>query len=228
MADLLYRISLKIVPRFFVGLSRIWFSTCRVKVQGSENLDELRRQGVGIAVFWHYSFAYILHHLRKFSASVMVSASRDGEYIAEVVQLMGHAPLRGSSSRRGAKALLSMVKAINKGNNAAIVGDGSRGPARILQPGCIFAASKTGKPILPIVWAADRYIAFKSWDRTVLPYPFSTIILRYGKPFHLPAELEADEVEQYRRLLEQQMNELYESVWADVGRSPHDRVRSSD
>lgn len=222
MADRLYRWSLKIVPRIFVWISRVWFSSCRLQVQESHHIDDVSSRGAGIAVFWHYSFAYLFHHLRRFPAAVMVSASRDGEYIAEVAKLMGHTPLRGSSNRGGVKALRAMVNEVKHGRNAGIVADGSKGPARRVQPGCILVAAKSGRPIIPMVWAADRYLAFNSWDRTVLPMPFSRIVLRYGEPLTVDAKVTSEEVEQYRLELELRMNELYDTVWRAVDRPPHD------
>ncbi len=223
MADFLYRTSLVIVPRVFVLLSRLWFATFRVNYTGLENRDKVVKQGPGIAVFWHYSFAYLFHHLRKFPSAVMVSASKDGEYIARVAELMGHQPIRGSSNQFGLRALRSMLKAVNNGKNGGLVADGSQGPARIVQAGCILAASKSQRPIIPILWAADKYISFNSWDKTVLPYPFAKIALHYGAPLYVPEKLTAEIVEEYRVILENQMNELYEKVWHEVGRNNHDQ-----
>lgn len=222
MAELLYQLSLRIVPRFFVGLTKVLFSTCKIIIQQPQYLEEATAARSAVAAFWHYSFAFMFYHLRQYPSAVMVSASRDGEYIAETARLMGHTPLRGSSNRGGVKALRAMVNEVKKGRNAGIVADGSQGPARKVQPGCILVAAKTGSPILPIVWAANRYISFKSWDRTVLPMPFSTIVLRYGKPLHVPENVSGDEVERYRQDLEHIMNELYDIVWDAVGRGPHD------
>lgn len=222
MADFWYRVSLKLVPRLFVGLTRIWFGTCRVRVTGKEHRAAVLAGGPAIAVFWHYSFAYLLYHLRKYKSAVMVSASRDGEYIAEVARCIGHVPLRGSSNRFGTKALRAMIKAVGQGHNAGIVADGSQGPARKAQGGCILLAAKTGSPIIPLVWAANRYIAFRSWDRTAIPLPFSTIAVHYGHPLTIPEKINGQKLEEYRQQLEQQLNNLYTKAWQEVGRSPHD------
>ncbi|WP_051305564.1 lysophospholipid acyltransferase family protein [Desulfogranum mediterraneum] len=223
MADYWYRLSLRIVPRLFVLLVRLWFATCRVRVVGSEHRDRALEHGPVVAAFWHYSFVYLFYHLRRYPAAVMVSASRDGEYIAEAARLMGHTPLRGSSNRQGVSALRAMLKAIRGGRNCGIVADGSQGPARRAQAGCLLVSSRSGRPVLPVCWAASRYLAFKSWDRTVIPLPFSTVVLRYGEPLVVPGELDSAQLEQCRLLLEQQLNELYTWVWEQVRPQPHDQ-----
>ncbi len=222
MADLLYRTSIILVPRLFVLLTRLWFTTLRVQCSGLKHREEVSKKGAAIAVFWHYSFVYLFHHLRKFPSAVMVSASRDGEYIARVAELMGHFPIRGSSNQFGMRALRSGLKAVKEGRNLGLVADGSQGPPRKAQAGCILAASKSGAPIVPIIWAANRYFSFNSWDKTIVPYPFAKIVLRYGAPLYIPDKLTSEQVEEYRRSLEKTMNELYNKVWEEVGREPHD------
>lgn len=223
MADRLYRVSLLVIPWIFVLLTRAWFFTCRLKVVGNQHLKAVLQQGTAVAVFWHYSFPYLFYHLRPYPAAIMVSASRDGEYIARVASLLGHVPLRGSSNRGGVRALKGMILQMQEGKHAGIVADGSQGPARKVQPGCILLASKSGKPIFPMVWSASRYLAFKSWDRTAIPLPFAKIYLHYGEPLFVPAGIGSDELEQYRILLEKRMNTLYTSAWEAAGRNPHDQ-----
>ena len=90
MADFWYKCSLAVAPPVVATLLRGWFATCRVRVRGRERMDAvLRENGAAIAVFWHYSFLYIFYHLRAYSAAVMVSSSRDGEYIARLAERFG-------------------------------------------------------------------------------------------------------------------------------------------
>ena len=223
MADFWYKCSLVVAPRIVVALIRVWFATCRVRVLGdTEMRDILAHHQTGIAAFWHYSFLYIFYHLRKYSAAVMVSASRDGEYIARVAKLMGHVPVRGSSNQRGFRALREMIELMSQGYNAGIVADGSQGPARKVQAGCILMASKSGRPIFPMVWAADRYLRFNSWDRTLVPLPFATIVLHHGEPLYVPGQLSSEQIEAYRLELEHRLNTLYQAVWQALGKPAHD------
>ncbi|MDR2550954.1 MAG: lysophospholipid acyltransferase family protein [Desulfobulbus sp.] len=226
MADFWYRCALAIVPRMVYGLIRLWFATCRVKVRGDAPLRQYVQTGkTGIAVFWHYSFLFLFYYFRKFPSAIMVSASKDGEYIARLASLMGHVPVRGSSHRGGVKALKEMIERLRQGLNGAIVADGSQGPARQAQAGCILMASKTGLPIFPVAWAARRVLIFNSWDRTAVPLPFTTIVVRHGEPLWVEPGIGAEQVEAWRLEVEQRLNRLYEAAWHEVGRKTHDGGR---
>lgn len=222
MSDYLYKLSLIILPRLYVWLTILWFSTCRLTVRDRQYLDEARAKGPAIVPFWHYSIFYIFHHLRRYPGVALVSASRDGEYIARIAELMHFETVRGSSHRQGVAALKNLLRAMKAGKHVGIVADGSQGPARVMQPGAVYLASKTGAPVFPVVWAVDRCKVFRSWDRMVLPMPFSRIVLRYGKPMYIPGGLDDDGLEKYRLLVEQNLNELYTRVWAEFGRERHD------
>jgi len=224
LADFWYRCSLAIVPRLVRGLLTLWFATLRIKLRNAEGFHAYAAQDTGIAAFWHYSFLYLFWYLKKYPATIMVSASKDGAYIAELARQMGHVPVRGSSNRGGVKALLEIIRTMgDRGLNAAIVADGSQGPPRKVQAGCILMASRSGKPIFPIVWACNRFIRFNSWDQTLLPLPFSTLIVRHGEPLHVPPSLPADQVEPYRLELEQRLNQIYVEAWSELELPAHDR-----
>ena len=223
MADFWYKCSLAVAPPVVATLLRGWFATCRLRVRGRERMEEaVREHGAAIAAFWHYSFLYFFYHLRAYSAAVMVSSSRDGEYIARLAERFHHQPVRGSSNQRGFRALREMVELMRRGSNAGIVADGSQGPARRAQSGAILMASKSGRPILPMAWAADRYIAVNSWDRTLIPKPFATIVLHHGEPLFVPTPVSHAEVEVFRQELEARLNALYDEVWGEFGLPAHD------
>lgn len=222
MADLLRNIALAVVPPLYVALSRLWFSTFRVTVRDEPYIFEAQKQGAVIVPFWHYSILYIFHHVRHYPGVALVSASRDGDYIARIAELQNFETVRGSSNKQGMQALKKLLRAMKAGKHVGIVADGSQGPARRFQPGAVFLAAKTGAPLLPIVWAAERYITFGSWDRTVLPYPFSRIVVRYGRPLNIPEDIDSAGIEQYRLKLEETMNDLYAQVWAEFNVKQHD------
>ncbi len=175
-----------------------------------------------VASFWHYSIIFIFYFVRKYSATAMVSSSRDGEYIARLAGELGFNTVRGSKNHKGVEALKGMLRAVRAGDNGAIVADGSQGPARKAQAGALLVAAKTGKPIVPMVWAASSYFTIKSWDKTAIPKPFSRIDLYFGEPMYLPRKVSADELEQYRHLLEKNLNELYSKAWSLYGKTSHE------
>lgn len=219
-----YQLSLRLGPHLFRLITRLLFATCRVEHNYIENINRCEGHAKPfIAAFWHYSIIYIVGcskaRGRKWVA--MVSASKDGEYIARILKVMGCEVVRGSRSKGGLGALKDMLFSLAKGLDAAIVADGSKGPARTVQAGVIMLSSKSGSPILPVAWAADRYIAFRSWDRTVLPKPFARISIWYGEPMQVPSDVKREELERYRLELEKRLNSLYISAWARFGKKGH-------
>ena len=218
----MHRVSLSVVPWLVAWLIRIWFATCRIRVHGEEQWRSTLGAGKPIvASFWHYTMLFVFYQMRRESGVVMVSASRDGEYIARLAQELGFSTARGSRNNRGMQALKDLLKAAAAGRNTAIVADGSQGPPRVAQPGAILLASRTGEPILPMMWSASRYIAIPSWDRTAIPRPFSRVDFLYGEPLAIPADLKAEGIEEYRLELERRLNDLYLQAWKIHGREEH-------
>ncbi len=223
MADFWYRCSLVVVPRLVQGLLTLWFGTLRIKLREGAAFHEYAARDTGVAAFWHYSFLYLFWYLRRYPAAIMVSSSKDGAYIARLAEQMGHVPVRGSSNRGGVKALLEMIRTMQKQRlNAALVADGSQGPARQAQAGCILAASRSGKPIFPMAWACNRFIRFNSWDQTLVPLPFATVVVRHGQPLHVPPGVDAEQIELYRLELEYRLNRAHTAAWNELGLPAHD------
>jgi len=224
LSEFLYKISLAVLPSLYVWLTNLWFSTCRLTVRNSHHLDEAVAHGPVIVPFWHYSIFYIFYHMRKYPGVALVSASRDGEYIARIAEKLNFETVRGSSHRQGVQALKGLLRGMKSGRHVGIVADGSQGPARVMQPGAVYLASKTGAPIFPVAWAVDRGWFFRSWDRMVLPIPFSKIVLYYGELMYIPRDLNDEGIEQHRLLVEQSLNGLYRQAWSEFGREQHDSV----
>ena len=219
---LTHRLSLLVVPWLVAWLKRIWFATCRVRRHGHEHRLNTIEAGIRIVgSFWHYGFIFVFYEVRHLTATVMVSASRDGEYIARLAEQFGFSTARGSRNNKGAQALKDLLKLAASGENTAIVADGSQGPPRIAQPGAILLASRTGAPVVPMAWSASRYLAFPSWDRTAVPLPFSQVDFLYGEPISVPADLKGEGIEEYRKILEDRLNELYVKAWRLHGRDAH-------
>ncbi len=219
-----YRLLLVLAPWLYAGVSRLLFSTCRVRVHGGENLA--RCEASCVAVFWHYSVFPIiaLNRGRNRGWAAMVSASDDAEFVARILARQGVVSVRGSRHRGGLAALKGLIGLMQQGYSAVIVADGSQGPARVMQAGAILLASKSAAPILPMAVAADRYWAFRSWDRTLLPKPFARLDLWYGEPLTVPEKAGAEEIERCRLEMEQRLNGLYAKAWRELGKSGHDGV----
>lgn len=222
-SSFLYRLSVALTPALLGGLNRLLFASCRIEYSGLPHFEALEgRKRQYIFTFWHYSVLFYLYFAKGRKLAAMVSASKDGEYVATLLQRLGYLPVRGSSGRGGVSALKTMLAAMREGWAAAIVADGSRGPALHLQPGAILLAARTGAPILPTAWSASHYLSFKSWDRTVLPRPFSRIVVCFGEPLLVPATaVSAPEREQYRLELENRLHRLYRQAWNHFAKERH-------
>lgn len=215
-------LAVKVVPVVAWLVTRLWFSTCRVKVHGGEHLQRvLTDDRPGILTFWHYSLVLIINLMWRYGGVAMVSSSKDGEYIANYLKCYGLSAARGSRNRQSTQALKELLRHCREGKNAVLVADGSQGPARVAQAGSILLASRTGNPILPMLWSASRYLTFRSWDRTAIPWPFAKVDVLYGEPIEVPTGLDGDGLEQYRLLLEERLNELYRQVWGFQGKKEH-------
>lgn len=220
---LLNSVLLEVAPRLLALVMRVWFCTCKVHVHNSEHLfpPEKSEGKTIVASFWHYSIIYLFYFVRKYKATAMVSASRDGEYIARLAKHLGFNTVRGSRNKGGVEALKGLLRVIKKGESCAIVADGSQGPPRVAQPGALLLASKGGVPIMPMGWSASSYFIIRSWDRTVIPKPFSTIHFYFGEPIELPKKLKSEELEKYRLILEESLNDIYQKAWAVYDMKSH-------
>ncbi len=138
---------------------------------------------------------------------VLTSASDDGATVAAAMQCFGLGSVRGSSSRRGAAALVTLKKAIKTGQHVCITPDGPRGPCYQIQPGIVKLASVTGVPIIPFLVTYERYWSLKSWDRFQIPKPFSQGKVTFGKEIRIPAKLTPEEFEIERKKVEEIMRE---------------------
>lgn len=178
-------------------------STLRWKTEGLEYFDRVARAGhQPIMAFWHGRILPATYYFRNRGIVVITSSNFDGEWIAGIIERFGFGTSRGSTSRGGARALLQMSRDLAAGKPAGFTVDGPRGPARISQPGAVWLAKASGHPVLPFHLEADRAWTLKSWDRTQIPKPFSTVAISVGEPFYVPREASPQEVEGYRQRLD--------------------------
>lgn len=193
------------------------FATCRRSIVINPHLAErfLVRGEPAIGVTWHRAAIYFLYFFGPYHPAVMISRSRDGEILARFAQRMGVIPVRGSSSRGGREALMTMARWLKNGRvrYAATVADGPRGPRYVAKKGMIALAMMTGLPLLPIMWSAERaWVVRSSWDKTMVPKPFSRVLIGACEPMYFPPEMNADDMELARQELESKLNWLREEL----------------
>ena len=168
-------------------------ATLRVQRLHGDRYRGLADRGVPILfALWHGRMYLSIQAHRRQGIVTMASKSKDGELIARWLEANGYVVVRGSSSRGGGQALREMVRHVRSGRHAALTVDGPRGPARVVQPGVVQLARLTGAWILPITSSSASGKLLSSWDRFLLPFPFSRNVVAYGEPFQIPPELSDD------------------------------------
>lgn len=196
----------KALPFILQLLVRFIYLTNK-KIYHHPKLDENEPM---IVAFWHgdlimQPFNYQKLRPKRFVKAV-ISEHKDGEAITKTVEYLGIGSIRGSSSKGGAKALISTIKEIKKGNDIAITPDGPRGPRFSVADGIVAISQKTGCKIVAFNSKPSKYWQFKSWDKFVLPKPFGTIEFYVSKPFEVK-DLELEEAKELikNRMLEKSM-----------------------
>jgi lysophospholipid acyltransferase (LPLAT)-like uncharacterized protein len=174
------------------------------RVEGLEHLDAVERSGrQPVMAFWHGRILPATWFFRRRGIVVITSENFDGEWIARIIQRFGYGTARGSTSRGGLKALLQLRRDMAGGLAAGFTVDGPRGPARRAQAGAVWLAGATGNPILPFHVEAARHWTARSWDRTQVPRPFTTVALAIGAPIEVPRDPDDDTIERKRLELEE-------------------------
>ncbi len=173
--------------------------------------------------FWHENILVLPHNFAGTSIHLLMSLHADGELVAQVIRTLRMGIVRGSSFRGGTKALRELLR-LSRKTHLGVVPDGPRGPRRTFPIGTVFLASRTGLPIVPIAVGYDRPWRAKSWDRMAIPRPWSRVRVVGLHPIEIPANLNREELEVYRRKVEEAMNhacDLAES-WAETGKKPRE------
>ena len=156
------------------------------------NKKSLSQDDQYIFALWHQNLIGAITS-QKDKHSVIVSSSKDGEYIAIPLSLLGHKPVRGSSTRGGASAVKAMLRLLKK-IPAAITIDGPKGPKYSVKTGIFDIARLSQKPIIPLAVYPEKCWTFKkSWDEFRFPKPFSKLFVFYGEPIFISSKLSATE-----------------------------------
>jgi lysophospholipid acyltransferase (LPLAT)-like uncharacterized protein len=161
---------------------------------------------VAIWCFWHRSVIPATYRFRNQGLAVMTSRSFDGEYIARIIQKLGFAAVRGSSSRGAVGALIGMRQQLEQGHGVVFTIDGPRGPRYVAKPGPVLLAKKTGVPISCFYVAIERAWILNSWDKMIVPKLFSQAAIYASGPIYVPA----DATHEQMSALHQQMQETLE------------------
>ena len=198
------------------ALVRVVSATLRHQWTDRSGYFEGGSAGPAIYCVWHNRLAlsvvpcygYIEKRSHTAGLAALVSASKDGAFLAAILECLGVQPVRGSSSRRGPQALLELISWAERRYDLAITPDGPRGPCYVVQQGIMGLAQVTGFPIVPVSNHLNWKIRVKSWDRFQIPLPFSRCEIVFGRPVRVPREASDAEREALRQQLERTLKEL--------------------
>jgi lysophospholipid acyltransferase (LPLAT)-like uncharacterized protein len=165
-------------------------ATVRIEALHRDREDGLTARGEPIVyALWHGRMVLcILAHVHE-NVVTMASRSKDGEIIARWLARNGYIPARGSTRKGGLAGIQVMIEQMRAGyHRAAITIDGPKGPPRVAQRGVLELVKQTGAWVMPFTSASSRPVFLKSWDRYLVPKPFSRCVVLYGEPFRIPAD----------------------------------------
>ena len=189
------------------------FNTMKIDVKGFEKVKPIISSRKVIFAVWHSRILLVTYLYKGFNGLAMVSRSKDGEIVARIIQKQGNEAVRGSTKKGGLYALSMLIKKIKEKNKPClIVPDGPQGPRCKVQPGIIILARKTGYPIVPISYSARKIKVFASWDRFILPFPFTKCTAIYGDPLYVPQNADENEGKRRLMLLENELNRITSDV----------------
>ena len=193
--------------------------TYRVRILDLEKEKGILDSGKNlIYASWHQRFfpGITFFSTRK-PIAIIISKSLDGELISRAVDILGWYSVRGSFSHGGKQALQKIKELAFSQYKIGHIVDGPRGPFGVVKPGLLRIAQVANLPIVPTITSAQNKWVFNSWDRFMVPRPFSRIIIRFGDAIHVPSELDIGEFEEKRLFVENRIKGLYEDtdlIWS--------------
>jgi len=194
---------------FLYRFCRAYSWTFRLKVENEKEwMDYLDNGGSVLLCIWHQQFFSAIRHFQNykvFNPSIMISQSSDGEIVAGVAERTGWNTVRGSSSRDGRGALKKMIANLKESKLAAHIVDGPRGPAGKVKAGVIRLAHATDAVIVPFSVSAEKAWYFNSWDKFLLPKPYTKVLLHFGKMIKFDRVKDREILEEQRKQLEEIM-----------------------
>jgi lysophospholipid acyltransferase (LPLAT)-like uncharacterized protein len=191
---------------------------------GAKPVDPLQAPETGpfIYALWHENFLIPIVRFGNSGVAALVSRHADGELLSTMISRTGMKIVRGSTNRGGVAAVREMLRSDSGPRHLAVTPDGPRGPRRVVQPGVVYLASRTGMRIVPIGVGHRRPWRAKSWDSFAIPRPFSRVRCLFGRPVIVPPDLPPDELAPHQGRLQAELDQLnrWAEHWALTGRLP--------
>jgi hypothetical protein len=217
-----YTLRQRIVLRLIIWAG-CWFirligPTLRVSVSYEEGGQKTLDERPLVASFWHCCMLPATYIWRNMGIRVMSSNSYDGEYMGRIIHKFGFVAVKGSSSRNAVRALLGLRRALEDGWTVAFTLDGPRGPRRKVKPGPAALARSSGVALTMFHVAVDRAWVLNTWDRLMVPAPFSRVLVRFGKLIPVPADASDEDLDRYTAELQSSLDRVCEFAETNVGK----------
>jgi hypothetical protein len=208
---------LKLAPPVAAGIIRFLRFFLRIEFIGEEHPRAFWKRGEHVILaFWHDQLLLMVQGYRGPGAKILISASKDGELIARTMRWFGQGAVRGSSTRGGRSAFKAMMALAEEPFDLVFTPDGPKGPRHQIKPGVVQLARLTGRAVIPMTFACSRGHRFSSWDRFLLPYPFSRGVYAFGEPV---VYRKGEDAEEFRARLQQAMEENVRRAQARLEKS---------
>lgn len=217
----------KVLSFLIWAVISLWSRLIRMRHVNRDVPEGLRAGGKSfIYAFWHGRLFLLPHTYRNSGIVIPVSESRDGEVLAQVLKRFRLDTVRGSSKRKGDRALRGMIQSLREGKVVAVAVDGPRGPAFKAKDGVVYLAGKLNVPIVPAATGARRFrILEKTWEKLLVPLPFTQGLIVYGEPIVVNGT-SPDELEAKRGELEKALNSLMQKADTYFTRPSHAVARN--
>ena len=212
------RIVLRIIISAGYWFIRLIGPTLRVCISFEEGAQQTIEQRPLIVSFWHSCLIPATYICRDIGVRVMSSNSYDGEYMGRIIRKFGFVAVKGSSSRNAVRALLGLRRALQDGWTVAFTLDGPRGPRHKVKPGPVALARSSGVPLTMFHVAVERAWVLNTWDRLIIPKPFSRVLVRFGKLIPVPAHASDEDLERYSAELQAALDRVCEFAEENVSK----------
>jgi len=199
----------KIAPAGLAAFIKIVCGTLRISEHpGDFSQIHGEKSQPFIVVCWHSRLIFTGWYFSFYPSCAMISRHSDGELAALTVEKLGVKSARGSTTRGGSSALKGLVRMLRGGLNAGLTPDGPKGPARSLQDGVVALGQLSQRPVIPVSFSARRSRRLKSWDRCMIPLPFSETAFVFGDPIYVPRKMDDHTRSEFRIRIEKELNRV--------------------
>ena len=199
-----------VIPYILYAVIYLWCLTLRSKNLNAEEENHFKNlSGPYILTLWHGRIFYLFYYLRQNpDYFLLISPSQDGDLLARLAKLMGYSVIRGSSYKKAVPAARSLIKVLRRKKRIIIIADGSRGPSCVAQPGSVQLASITESPIFAMTFGAKNKMTLNTWDRFIIPLPFTRCNLNFSSPLSIQRKPSEQAIEEKRIALENTLNAI--------------------